>query len=67
MCMPKAPAVPPPPPPPQEVKQPETQALKDSARRNRSAGAMTGGSLLTGPSGIATSAMSTGKTSLLGQ
>lgn len=65
MCM-SSPDIPPPPPPPQEVKQPETQALKDSARRNRS-GAMTGGSLLTGPSGIAAGAMTTGKTSLLGQ
>jgi hypothetical protein len=66
MCMSKPINSPPPPPPPQEIKQPESQALKDSARRNRSS-AMTGGSLLTGPSGIANSALSTGKTSLLGQ
>lgn len=59
--------IPPPPPPPQEVKQPETQALRDSSKRNRTAGAMAGGSLLTGPSGIASAALSTGKSSLLGQ
>ena len=66
MCTPKAPDIPPPPPPPQEVKQPDSAVLTDKSKRNRS-GAMAGGSLLTGPSGIATSSMSTGKTSLLGQ
>jgi hypothetical protein len=60
-----SPDIPPPPPPVQDVKQPETQTLKDSARRNR--GGMSGGSsLLTGPSGIASGAVSTGRTSLLG-
>lgn len=61
-----SPDIPPPPPPPQEVRQPDTANINASARRNR-AGGMMGGSLLTGPSGIASSAMSTGRTSLLGQ
>lgn len=65
MCM-SSPNIPPPPPPPQEVKQPETQALKENARRNRT-GLVGGGSLLTGPSGIAAGSLTTGKTSLLGQ
>lgn len=65
MCM-SSPNIPPPPPPPQEVKQPDSANLRDSARRNR-AGAMAGGSLLTGPSGVAQGALTTGKTSLLGQ
>lgn len=63
MCMSK-PNIPPP-PPPQEVKQPDSAVLRDSARRNRSG--MAGGSLLTGPSGIAPGALTTGKTTLLGQ
>lgn len=62
MCM-SSPDIPPPPPPPQEVKQPDSAALADKARRNRNVG-MAGGSLLTGPSGIA--APATAKTSLLG-
>lgn len=64
MCLSK-PNIPPPPPPPQEVKQPDSAALRDSARRNRSG--MAGGSLLTGPSGIAPGALTTGKATLLGQ
>ena len=64
MCLSK-PDIPPPPPPPQEVKQPNANALRDSARRNRSG--MAGGSLLTGPSGVSQSALPTGRTSLLGQ
>lgn len=66
MCLAKTPDIPPPPPPPQEVKQPDTSQLRDSARRNR-AGGMVGGSLLTGPSGIAPGALTTGRTTLLGQ
>lgn len=50
---------------PQAVKQPESTALVQSARKNRTGGMM-GGSLLTGPSGVANAAASTGKTSLLG-
>jgi hypothetical protein len=46
------------------MKQPDAAGLKDQARRNR-AGPMAGGSLLTGPSGIAN--VATGKTTLLGQ
>lgn len=61
-----SPNIPPPPPPPQEVKQPDSANLRDGARRNRT-GAMMGGSLLTGPSGVAQGALTTGKTSLLGQ
>lgn len=64
MCLSK-PNIPPPPPPPQEVKQPDSAALRDSARRNRVG--MAGGSLLTGPSGIAPGALPTGKATLLGQ
>lgn len=68
MCLskPNIPSPPPPPPLPQEIKQPDTSNLRDSARRNR-AGGMVGGSLLTGPSGIAPGALTTGKATLLGQ
>ena len=64
MCLSK-PDIPPPPPPPQEIKQPDISNLRDSARRNRSG--MVGGSLLTGPSGVAPGALPTGKATLLGQ
>lgn len=62
MCM--APDIPPPPPPPQDVKQPDSQALTDKAKRNRMS-TMAGGSLLTGPSGAAPAP--TGRATLLGQ
>lgn len=65
MCM-SSPDIPPPPPPPQEVKQPDSANLREGARRNR-AGGMMGSSLLTGPSGVAQGALTTGRTSLLGQ
>lgn len=65
MCM-SSPNIPPPPPPPQEVKQPDQATMNTNARRNR-AGSMMGGSLLTGPSGVAQGALTTGSTSLLGQ
>lgn len=67
MCMPSAPSVPPPPPPPQEIKQPDN-AVKpaDAMRQRRNAAAMGGGSLLTGPAGITTGAINTGRSSLLG-
>ncbi len=65
MCM-SSPNIPPPPPPPQEIKQPDQAQMSANMRRNR-AGAMMGGSLLTGPSGVAQGALTTGKTSLLGQ
>lgn len=64
MCM--SPDIPPPPPPPQDVKQPDSTNLSANARRNR-AGGMAGGSLLTGPSGVASGAMTTGRATLLGQ
>lgn len=64
MCM-SSPDIPPPPPPPQEVKQPDSGALRDSSRRNRAG--MVGGSLLTGPSGVSQGALTTGRTTLLGQ
>jgi hypothetical protein len=63
MCL-SAPKIPTP-QAPQEVKQPDTAAMVDTARRNR-AGGMAGGSLLTGPSGIANAAAPTGRTTLLG-
>tara|TARA_R110000868_G_scaffold21489_8_gene88987 strand:- start:5172 stop:5363 length:192 start_codon:yes stop_codon:yes gene_type:complete len=61
-----SPNIPPPPPPPQEIKQPDQATMNTNARRNR-AGSMMGGSLLTGPSGVAQGALTTGRTSLLGQ
>lgn len=64
MC--SAPDIPPPPPPPQDVKQPDSVNLMDKAKRNRQGG-MTGGSLLTGPSGIAPGSAPTARTTLLGQ
>jgi hypothetical protein len=60
-----SPNIPPPPPAPQEIKQPDSAAMTDKAKRNRAG--MVGGSLLTGPSGVATGAMTTARTSLLGQ
>lgn len=63
MCM-SSPNIPPPPPPPQEVKQPDSANLTDKAKRNRAG--IVGGSLLTGPSGVAPGAMTTGKSTLLG-
>ena len=63
MCL-SSPNIPPPPPPPQEIKQPDSAALNDKAKRNRAG--MVGGSLLTGPSGVAQGAMATGKSTLLG-
>lgn len=41
--------------------------MKDTAKRNRAGGMAPGGSLLTGPSGIAGGSLTTSKTSLLGQ
>lgn len=50
---------------PQAAKEPDMAALASNAKKNRTGG-MAGGSLLTGPSGVANAAASTGKTSLLG-
>ena len=64
MCL-SSPSIPSPPPPPQEIKQPDSSALLNKAKANR--GGIVGGSLLTGPSGVATAATAaTGRTSLLG-
>lgn len=67
MCMssPSIPAPPPPPPPPQEMKSADLNSL----RRKPSAGntPMVGGTLLTGPGGLAKSSMNIGGgSSLLG-
>lgn len=64
MCT-SRPNIPPPPPPPQEVKQPDNAQLMDRTRRRQ--GGMVTGTMLTGPSGVNTSGMSTGRVSLLGQ
>lgn len=61
MCMSK-PNIPAPPPPPQEVKRPDTMAVR---RTTRQAG-MGAGSVLTSPSGVATSGLNLGGTTLLG-
>lgn len=61
MCLSK-PNIPAPPPPPQEIKQPDVAGLSAQSRKNRAG--IVGGSLLTGPSGVANSM--TGKNSLLG-
>jgi hypothetical protein len=64
MC--SSPNIPPPPPPPQAIKLPDQVQSTESMKRNRASAAVGGGSLLTGPSGIATASAVTGKTSLLG-
>ncbi len=61
MCM-STPDVPDPPPPVQEAK-PPTDLLN---RGKRKTSTMQGGTLLTGPSGVAASALSTGAPTLLG-
>lgn len=59
MCF-SSPKMPPPPPPPQEGKMPDNLG---TARRKRNAPMST---LLTGPSGVASGALNTGGTTLLG-
>lgn len=61
MCLSK-PSIPSPPPPPQAAKAPD----RANPANRRNTDAMGGGTLLTGPSGIANSALNTGKTTLLG-
>lgn len=61
MC--SSPKIPAPPPPPQEIKQPDTSNLTDKAKRNRTG--ISGGTLLTGSSGVAS--VPTGQATLLGQ
>ena len=60
MCV-SSPSMPAPPPPPQEVKQPDSAAMRRKARP--AAGA---GTLLTGPSGVANTSLNTGGSTLLG-
>lgn len=61
MCM-SSPKTPKTPPATQEVKQPETTML----RRKKTGGMMAGGTLLTGPSGVANASLTTGAPTLLG-
>lgn len=63
MCLSK-PNIPAPPPPVQEAKQADT--MNASTRRTQKRSGMSSGSLLTGPSGVATAMNNTGGTSLLG-
>lgn len=64
MCMsPKLPAAPEPPPATQEAKPADTMQAK---RVKRASNAMAGGSLLTGPSGVAQGASNLGGATLLG-
>lgn len=60
MCM-STPDIPPPPPPPQEAKAPDSMASRRNVRKN-----LPGGTLLTGPSGVASGALNTGGSTLLG-
>lgn len=64
MCLSKTPNIPAPPPPPQEVKMPDTMSAVRSAR-SKSAG-FGGGTMLTGPSGLATGTLNTAGATLLG-
>jgi hypothetical protein len=60
MC--STPDIPPPPPPPQDAKQADPM----QARRGKRKTPMGGGSLLTGPSGVAQGASNLGGSTLLG-
>lgn len=62
MCM-SSPNIPPPPPPPQAAKPADTMAVR---RAQRPRGGMGMGTMLTGPSGVASGALNTGGTSMLG-
>lgn len=59
MC--SSPKIPGPPPPEQEVKQPEM-----AVRSKRKGNTLSGGTLLTSPSGVTQSALNTGAPTLLG-
>lgn len=61
MCT-STPKMPAPTPPPQEVKQPDSMAT----RRRRQQTGMGGGTLLTGPSGVASSGLNLGGSTVLG-
>lgn len=61
------PPPPPPPAPPAEVKQPETiEAVREKRRYAKDSG-MEGGTMLTGPRGVAASDLNVSKPTLLGQ
>jgi hypothetical protein len=60
MCLSK-PAIPEPAPPPQEQKTPDS--MNTRRKQTRTPG---GGTLLTGPAGVATGALNTGGSTLLG-
>lgn len=61
MCM-SSPDIPKPSPPPQEAKAPDSMGLRRDKRKNP----LQGGTLLTGPSGVASGALNTGGNTLLG-
>lgn len=61
MCTPKMPAPPPPPPAPQESKAPDSMAARRKVRPMPG-----GGTLLTSPSGVASTSLNTGGSTLLG-
>ncbi len=66
MCIGSTPKIPPPPapaPPPQEAKAPDMNSVR---RKRADSGGIPGGTLLTGPSGVDNSMLSTGGGSLLG-
>jgi hypothetical protein len=58
------PKIPKPAPPPQDAKEPDT--LAERRARRQAGGLMGGGSILTSPSGIANSALTTGGNTILG-
>lgn len=63
MCSaPKAPPPPPPPVKPQEAKAPDVAAIYTSKKKRQDVA--TGGTLLTGPTGVDAAALNTGKTLL---
>lgn len=62
-----APAAPAAPTPPAEIKQPDTvEAMRTNRKARAASGAMAGGTLLTGPSGLQPGALDVSKPSLLG-
>ena len=61
MCTPKMPEAPPPPPAQQESKAPDSMSARRKVRPMAG-----GGTLLTGPSGIAGTSLNTGGSTLLG-
>lgn len=61
MC--STPDIPAPPPPPQESKAPDTLSAQRSKRKQ---GGMGGGTMLTGPTGVASGSLNTAGNTLLG-